>query len=539
MQANFFLFPWLFCILFIMTNAAKAAGVVDLQQTSFNRLQQQFQLVTPGMSPSKAAYLDSLHFIRQRTDQKQRTHLRMQQYYAGFRVYGGYAILHSQPGYSRVQMNGRVYRGLEQELGKPPANLLNNTGLALQQLIKGYPGRRLSEEEVSPLIYIDEKLKAHWAYQVSVYVNDPDKIPERPVQILDAKSFKPYLSWNEIKTSSISVNGMGYGGNPKLGEYRYGKEYPFLQLTRDSETESCAMENEFVKVIDMEHGYFALDRAMKFNCNAMENNDSFTFWTGYNADGYDKSNGAYSVTNDALYFGQVIKRMFLDWYNIDVLSKNGKSMKLIMRVHFGRSYDNAFWDNKQWNITFGDGNTKIYPLVSLGISAHELAHGFTQQYSDLEYSGQSGGINESFSDMAAQAAEYYVSLANTWRIGAEILKETAGMEAIRYLDKPSRDGLSIDSADLYSEGLDVHYSSGVFNRFFYLLATMSGWNTRKAFDVMVKANMDYWIPTSDFDEAGCGVINAAHDLDYSVNDVKKSLKKVAINYAKCGILNMD
>ena len=54
--------------------------------------------------------------------------------------------------------------------------------------------------------------------------------------------------------------------------------------------------------------------------------------------------------------------------------------------------------------------------------------------------------------------------------------------------------------------MDVHFSSGIFNKTFYLLGTAEGWNTKKAFDVMVKANMAYWTPNIDFHHAAnCGV----------------------------------
>jgi pseudolysin len=208
-------------------------------------------------------------------------------------------------------------------------------------------------------------------------------------------------------------------------------------------------------------------------------------------------------------------------------------MQLVMRVHYGDGYENAYWDGKQ--MTFGDGENMMYPLVSLGVGAHEISHGFTEQHSGLEYYGQSGGMNEAFSDMAAQAAEYYSAGKSSWQIGPEIMKEDSGYDALRYMDKPSRDGSSIDSADEYYGGLDVHYSSGVYNHLFYSLATQEGWNVRKAFDVMVKANMDYWTPYTDFEEGGCGVLSAAKDLDFSLDAVKTSLKAVNINYQSCAV----
>src|SRR3990167_6929230 len=135
--------------------------------------------------------------------------------------------------------------------------------------------------------------------------------------------------------------------------------------------------------------------------------------------------------------------------------------------------------------------------------------------------------------MAAQAAEFYSVGRSSWMIGSEITKEDSGYEALRYMDVPSRDGESIDSADQYSSDLDVHYSSGVFNRLFYLIATTPNWDVKKSFDVMVKANMDYWTPSSTYQEAGCGVISAAKDLNYAVEDVKIALNKVAIDYTSC------
>ena len=66
-------------------------------------------------------------------------------------------------------------------------------------------------------------------------------------------------------------------------------------------------------------------------------------------------------------------------------------MYAFSRIHFGQSFENAFWDGKV--ITFGDGQSKFYPLVSMDIMAHELGHGFTEQHSGLVYAGQPGMVN--------------------------------------------------------------------------------------------------------------------------------------------------
>lgn len=540
MHHNYYLSPLAVALALGLASPVKAAEPMLLQKASLAQVKQKFALTTQRVSVAK----DSLHFISEHTDRNHITHVRMQQYYAGFPVFGGYAIMHSRyaatslaAAQSDVTMNGVVYQGLLSELGQPDAAFVKNADVALQQFKSKYAKQEVLEEKVTPMVYIDEHHQAHWAYKVSVFVRHQDKIPERPTAIIDAKTNQPFVQWNDLKTKKVSVKGEGFGGNQKVGEYQFGKDLAYLDLTRDTVLSTCFMENTDVKVVDMGHRYSSTNAAMKFDCMTPTSND--TYLTGYAGDGYDRENGAFSPTNDALYAGYVIKRMYSDWYHVDVLkNSDGSPMKLVMRVHYGEGYENAYWDGRQ--MTFGDGEDMMYPLVSLGVGAHEISHGFTEQHSDLEYYGQSGGMNEAFSDMAAQAAEYYSVGKSSWQIGGEIMKEGSGYDALRYMDLPSRDGQSIDNADEYYGGIDVHYSSGVYNRLFYLLANRPNWNTQMAFDVMVKANMDYWTAYSTFDEGGCGVLSAAADLatadpqkGYNRDDVLYALDQVKIKSDAC------
>jgi len=178
-------------------------------------------------------------------------------------------------------------------------------------------------------------------------------------------------------------------------------------------------------------------------------------------------------------------------------------------------------------MTFGDGYTTFYPLVCLDVSAHEVSHGFTENNSGLIYSSQSGGMNEAFSDMAGEAAKYYMRGTNDFMCGFDIFKNPT--QALRYLCNPPQDGVSIDHVSQYYEGLDVHYSSGVFNKAFCLIAQSAGWNTHMAFDIFVRANQLYWIPSSTFVQGATGVMDAAVDLGYSCQDVVNAFAVVGIN----------
>jgi hypothetical protein len=194
-----------------------------------------------------------------------------------------------------------------------------------------------------------------------------------------------------------------------------------------------------------------------------------------------------------------------------------------MRVHYSTNYENAFWDGS--SMTFGDGANTFYPLVSLDVSSHEVSHGFTEQNSNLTYSSRSGGINEAYSDMAGEAAEFYMKGTNDFLVGADIFK-AAG--ALRYMANPPQDGASIGNSADYYEGLDVHYSSGVYNKAFYLLATTAGWDTRKAFEVFARANQLYWTADIGFNQGACGVQSAAADQGKSVADVTAAFAAVGV-----------
>jgi Zn-dependent metalloprotease len=178
-------------------------------------------------------------------------------------------------------------------------------------------------------------------------------------------------------------------------------------------------------------------------------------------------------------------------------------------------------------MTYGDGNDALYPFVVLDIAAHEIAHGVTENHSKLTYEKQSGGMNEAFSDMASRAVDYFVYGSNDWYLGGDIFKDP-NILALRFMDNPSQDGKSIDHAGQYTDALDVHHTSGVYNKAFYLLATTSGWNTLTAFDVMYYANVAYWEPNSTYASGAWGVVQATAAHGQNVDDVINAFEQVGI-----------
>ncbi|MFJ5719607.1 M4 family metallopeptidase [Streptomyces sp. NPDC093149] len=169
----------------------------------------------------------------------------------------------------------------------------------------------------------------------------------------------------------------------------------------------------------------------------------------------------------------------------------GDGVGAYSRVHYGNNYVNAFWQDSCFCMTYGDGSGNANPLTALDVAAHEMTHGVTAATAALVYSGESGGLNEATSDIMATAVEFYANNASDkgdYLIGEKIDINGDGTP-LRYMDKPSKDGASKDAWYSGIGNVDVHYSSGPANHFFYLLSEGSGAKTING--------VNYDSPTSD------------------------------------------
>jgi Zn-dependent metalloprotease len=221
--------------------------------------------------------------------------------------------------------------------------------------------------------------------------------------------------------------------------------------------------------------------------------------------------------NDAHGFAEVTLNTLQDWYGHNSINDAGFLIR--SRVHYGNNYENAFWDGAQ--MTYGDGASTFYPLPGdVDVVAHEINHGFTTFHSNLTYSGQSGGNNESFSDIAGTIAEHFSEGdAADWDLGRDIFR---GNDALRFMCNPPQDGNSIDHVDDYFNGLDVHYSSGIMNKAFCLASggiNATAVNVRRMGEAWYRANDDFWTTSSNFVQACEGIIDAATALGFSAAEI--------------------
>lgn len=434
------------------------------------------------------------------------------QYYLGIPVWGVSLSATKLDSGEYTQFSGNYLSNVETDIASVVPTMSKEDAFRIamdSKKISPQVRALIDNKETKTYIWQSKDKTAHLVYEVSFMINGDT--PSRPYFIIDATSGEILDQWEGLTTSK---NAIGPGGNQKTGQYNYGTDYGYLIVS-----DTCQMSSPNVDTYDMKN-LTSGGVLFQFDCstNPLINTYKFT-------------NGAFSPINDAHYFGNVVFNMYSQWFNTSPLT-----MKLKMRVHYSVNYENAFWDGQQ--MTFGDGYTRFYPLVSMDVVGHEVSHGFTQQHSNLKYSGQSGGINESFSDMAGEATEYFnnsskpESERNDWLVGAQIFKTGV---ALRYFDDPTKDGRSIGNAKDYYDGLNVHYSSGVFNKAYYTLAKKANWTTEKAFRVFVLANQIYWNQSSDFINAACGAKKAAQDLGYSTQDVIDAFNVVGVDASCSGV----
>jgi Zn-dependent metalloprotease len=495
----------LFLACCFMATGSWAARRIDITSANANGFIK--QLNQKGAQMGKVFGLsadEGFQLLHQVTDLNGITHYRYQQTFKGFKVWGMQTIVSKGQGDRVKKLHGSFIQGGPGDVGGIPASL--NPRGALTQMEDGHKKKDLSakwsfiNEQADTYVYFHKKSqKARLCYIVSFFADTDCGNPSRPIFFIDAKNGKVIQSFDSL---AYGYEGLGPGGNLKVGYYYYGTDYPPFGVAVSGST--CTMDWDDCKTVDLNHGTSG-STAYSYTC--YENT-------------HKEINGAYCPLNDAQFFGQQIYNMYQDWYGVPVLP-----FQLMMRCHYSTNYENAFWNGS--SMTFGDGYTTFYPLVSLDVSAHEVAHGFTENHSGLIYSSQSGGINESYSDMAGEAAKYYMRGTNDFMCGFDIYKNPT--QALRYLCNPPQDGISIDHVSDYYEGMDVHYSSGIFNKAFCLIAQTSGWNTRMAFDIFTRANMVYWIPSSTFIQGAEGAMNAAVDLGYSCQDVVNAFAVVGID----------
>jgi Zn-dependent metalloprotease len=431
-------------------------------------------------------------------DDLQMAHTRVRQTVGGIPVWEGEAIVHLKP-------NGE-FSAFTDNLKEAIVN-------------RSYTGSaKMSEKPTIDLYIYRGEDRDHLAYRVQVPRIDGSNDTAIPVDFVDAQTGDIIFSYNNLQTGTGSSL---YSGTVSIDTSSVGATFYMEDLTRKMGT---------------------------FNMNS----------TGNETTGGGGTQSRYTDTDDN--WNSTIQRAGVDahygarWtydYYLNVHGRNGVngaggpgvttaaangSISLITsRVHFGTSgaYNNAFWFNNRMSYGDGDG-FNFSPLTTIDICGHEMTHGVTENESNLTYSGESGALNESMSDVFGAMVELYadggVVSADTWKIGEDAYTPGTSGDALRYMNDPHlapNSGYTAnDDPDHYSERYTgssdsggVHINSGISNKAFYLASqggthhlsgvTVTGMGPTDAARIWYSANANYMTSGTNFAGARTATLNAA------------------------------
>ncbi len=337
--------------------------------------------------------------------------------------------------------------------------------------------------------------------------------PARDAAYVDATSGTRLAHWSELETTdAVGVGRTRYSGSVKI---HTSKVSPHVYRMRDLKR----------------GGHYVVD----MNNTAKEGGvytDRDNIW------GNGRSANDQTAAADAQYGAAVTWDFYKNTFGRHGIADNGKAA--YSRVHYKKNFDNAFWDDSCFCMTYGDG-ADFRPVLSLDVAGHEMSHGVTSHTAGLLYFGESGGINEATSDIFGTGVEFSAHNRKDkgdYYIGENIVPFAPHF--LRRMDNPKADaklyGGRAHSYNCYAPLMgrdDVHFTSGVANHFFYLLAegtgsktiggrphtsttctgsSLSGIGRTKALRIWYRALTVYMTSGTDYQDARDATIRAAADL---------------------------
>ncbi|AWE54151.1 M4 family metallopeptidase [Streptomyces nigra] len=398
------------------------------------------------------------------------THTRYERTYAGLPVLGGDLVVHDRSGRTTVTRAGKATLALNTLSPKVTQSAAAGKALAASKKtdVKG------AETERAPRLVVWAGAgKPVLAWETVVEGVQKDGTPSELQVVTDAATGKQLLAAEKVHTGS----GKGqFVGDVEIGTTQSGSTFQLVDPDRANQ-----------KTYDLNQG--------TSGTGTLFTDDNDVWGNGQPSD-------RQTAGVDVAYGAAATWDYFKDSYGRNGIRNDG--VAAYSRAHYGNNYVNAFWQDSCFCMTYGDGSGNTHPLTALDVAAHEMSHGVTAATAGLVYSGESGGLNEATSDIFAAAVEFHEDLPadpGDYFVGEKIDINGDGTP-LRYMDKPSKDGASRDNWSSTLGGIDVHYSSGPANHFFYLLSEGSGPKTVNG--------VDYDSPTYDGQPVtGIGIENAA------------------------------
>ncbi|WP_229847660.1 M4 family metallopeptidase, partial [Kitasatospora griseola] len=440
-------------------------------------------------------------------------HVRYDRTYRGLPVIGGDLVVHYGKN-GKATGSDQAHQGAIKVAGTTPKLSASDASAAAVKHAKHVKNARTDTADGSTLVvYAVGKIPV-LAYRSTVTGDGETGPASKEAVIVDAASGTP-LDQYELHQG---VTGTGNGvtaGQVSIETTQSGSGYTLTDASHG--------------------GTIVYDSYNSPQSNPKQNARVFSKTT--NTWGNGSTSSRESAAVDASYGLAKTWDFYKDTFNRSGIRNDGRGAPAYVHVDSGLL--NAFYDDSCFCMSFGDGSSQNgnTPVTALDVAGHEMSHGVTAATANLTYSGESGGLNEATSDIFGTMVEFYANNAGDpgdYYIG-EKLNMSAG--SLRRMDNPASDGNSLGCWTSGASSVDVHYSSGIGNHFFYLAAegtgaktiggrahngttcnndTFSGIGRDKAAAVWYRALTTYMTSTTNYASARTATLNAAADL-YGTN----------------------
>ncbi|WP_243287435.1 M4 family metallopeptidase [Geothrix terrae] len=469
-------------------------------------------------------------------------HVRMNQFYKGVRVFEGETIVHMRGGVVTGRTDALV-RGLNLNV-TPTLGASEALAVAHQSLA---PKGAYAHTPTSELVVVTVG-QPTLAYHVHTELENGAEETRHTDFLVDAHSGAILEQWSTLHTTAANGTGNSqYSGTVALNTNSLASGYELRDTVRGMNFDTR----------DLNHATTG---------NGTTYTDADNTWgdgLNYNGGTTTSANGQTAAVDAHYGVG-----LTYDYYK-NIFGRNGIDgigTATYSRVHYSSAYDNAFWSDSCFCMTYGDGSS-FKSLESIDVAGHEMSHGVCARTANLTYRGESGGLNEANSDIMGTMVEFmahgggtttvpnYSNITSTinvywtgtttptpstskavpaanYLIG-EQLATSKFTHPLRFMYKPSLDGSSPDAWSKTLGRLDVHYSSGVANHFYFLLShgsqidsfsdgvqspmangvtSVAGVGNDKAARIWFRALTVYMTSSTNYAGARTATLSAATDL---------------------------
>ena len=440
--------------------------------------------------------LNALHAFTHQgsvTDELGMTHSRFQQTFQGVKVFGGEVITHMDAAGSQRAMTlaHRTLSALNTTPGLAASEALAiahrelapkgtyayapTAELVIVPETESVAVRTRLSKDTSTAAFREQVVRHTLAYHVKTQLENGAGETMHMDYLINAHTGAIIDQWNDLHTTAASGTGNSqFSGTVALNTNSTGTGYELRDVVRGMS----------YATYDLNHGTSGTGTLYT---------DADNTWgdgANYISGGSTSSANGQTAAVDAHYGVGLTYDYYKNIHGRNGIDGNGTAT--YSRVHYSSAYDNAFWSDSCFCMTYGDGSS-FKSLESIDVAGHEMSHGVCARTANLTYRGESGGLNEANSDINGTMVEFmahgggtttvpnYTAITGTINVNfgsvpaanyliGEQLATASFNKPLRYMYKPSLDGSSADAWSTSLKRLDVHYSSGPANHFFFLLA---------------------------------------------------------------------